>query len=286
MRSTSSPRSSCVPKRSYGAEAVWPYYYAGTMGHVMRDGIHRLRHVKRYSNFHETICNNPAWAGFAAGTGLHCRARSARDGEVRSRGDLGDQRGQHPGQRDDARDPCPQGARRQDRGRRHLHERHHGAGRPAGADPARHRRRARLRGDALPVPRRQGRLGLSRTLHRRTARVGRTRSAARPAMGRGDHRLRCRHHRGLRQARRRNQARLFPPRLWILALAQRLRQHARGKLHSGGDRRLAARRGRGLLQQPCDLSPRQEHDRGARRARSLDPRARSVARRRRAVRRS
>jgi anaerobic selenocysteine-containing dehydrogenase len=54
----------------HGAEAIWPYYYAGTMGHVMRDGINRLRHVKRYSNFHETICNNPAWAGFAAGTGL------------------------------------------------------------------------------------------------------------------------------------------------------------------------------------------------------------------------
>jgi anaerobic selenocysteine-containing dehydrogenase len=53
-----------------GAEAVWPYYYAGTMGYVMRDGINRLRHVKKYSNFHETICNNPAWAGFAAGTGL------------------------------------------------------------------------------------------------------------------------------------------------------------------------------------------------------------------------
>ena len=57
-------------EEQHGAEAVWPYYYAGTMGHVMRDGIHRLRHVKRYSNFHETICNNPAWAGFAAGTGL------------------------------------------------------------------------------------------------------------------------------------------------------------------------------------------------------------------------
>src|SRR5688572_20616997 len=26
----------------HGAEAVWPYYYAGTMGLVMRDGIHRL----------------------------------------------------------------------------------------------------------------------------------------------------------------------------------------------------------------------------------------------------
>ncbi len=57
-------------EQRYTAEAVWPYYYAGTMGHVMRDGINRLRHVKRYSNFHETICNNPAQAGFTAGTGL------------------------------------------------------------------------------------------------------------------------------------------------------------------------------------------------------------------------
>jgi anaerobic selenocysteine-containing dehydrogenase len=56
-------------EQRYGAETVWPYYYAGTMGLVMRDGINRLRHVKRYSNFFETICSNPAWAGFAAGTG-------------------------------------------------------------------------------------------------------------------------------------------------------------------------------------------------------------------------
>jgi len=53
----------------YGAEAVWPYYYAGTMGLVMRDGIHRLRHAKKYSGFHSTICVNPAYSGFAAGTG-------------------------------------------------------------------------------------------------------------------------------------------------------------------------------------------------------------------------
>ncbi|RDV01828.1 molybdopterin-containing oxidoreductase family protein [Undibacter mobilis] len=53
----------------HGAESVWPYYYAGTMGLVMRDGIHRLRHVKKYSGFHSTICVNPAWSGFAAGTG-------------------------------------------------------------------------------------------------------------------------------------------------------------------------------------------------------------------------
>src|SRR5580704_7942719 len=53
----------------HGAEAVWPYYYAGTMGLVMRDGINRLRHAKKYSGFHSTICINPAYSGFAAGVG-------------------------------------------------------------------------------------------------------------------------------------------------------------------------------------------------------------------------
>ena len=52
-----------------GAQAVWPYYYAGTMGLVMRDGINRLRHAKKYSGFHSTICVNAAYTGFAAGTG-------------------------------------------------------------------------------------------------------------------------------------------------------------------------------------------------------------------------
>ncbi len=56
-------------ERRYGAAAVWPYYYAGTMGLVQRDGINRLRHAKKYSGFYETICNNPASCGFAAGTG-------------------------------------------------------------------------------------------------------------------------------------------------------------------------------------------------------------------------
>jgi anaerobic selenocysteine-containing dehydrogenase len=56
-------------ERQSGPQAIWPYYYAGTMGLVMRDGIHRLRHAKAYSGFFETICNNPAWSGYAAGTG-------------------------------------------------------------------------------------------------------------------------------------------------------------------------------------------------------------------------
>ena len=56
-------------ERKHGAEAVWPYLYAGTMGYVQRDGIHRLRHAKKYSGFFSTICVNPAWTGFTAGTG-------------------------------------------------------------------------------------------------------------------------------------------------------------------------------------------------------------------------
>jgi anaerobic selenocysteine-containing dehydrogenase len=56
-------------EQKHGAEAVWPYYYAGTMGLVMRDGINRLRHAKKYSGFHSSICVNPAYAGFAAGVG-------------------------------------------------------------------------------------------------------------------------------------------------------------------------------------------------------------------------
>ncbi len=56
-------------ERRYGPQSVWPYYYAGTMGLVMRDGINRLRHAKKYSGFHSTICVNPAYSGFAAGVG-------------------------------------------------------------------------------------------------------------------------------------------------------------------------------------------------------------------------
>ncbi len=56
-------------EREFGSEAVWPYYYAGTMGLVMRDGLNRLTHVKKYSRFYSTICANIARVGFAVGTG-------------------------------------------------------------------------------------------------------------------------------------------------------------------------------------------------------------------------
>jgi anaerobic selenocysteine-containing dehydrogenase len=53
----------------HGAEAVWPYHYAGTMGLVQRDGIHRLRHAMGYSSLDETICVTLAQKGWIAGTG-------------------------------------------------------------------------------------------------------------------------------------------------------------------------------------------------------------------------
>jgi len=53
----------------YGTESVWPYYYAGTMGLVQRDGINRLRHVMRYSGQQKTICTALCDAGWSAGHG-------------------------------------------------------------------------------------------------------------------------------------------------------------------------------------------------------------------------
>jgi anaerobic selenocysteine-containing dehydrogenase len=52
-----------------GNEAVWPYYYAGTMGLVQRDGIERFRHVMRYSRQQSTFCTTLVDAGWIAGTG-------------------------------------------------------------------------------------------------------------------------------------------------------------------------------------------------------------------------
>ena len=55
--------------RTHGAEAVWPFYYAGTMGLVQRDGINRLRHCMGYSRQHSTYCVSIANAGWMAGVG-------------------------------------------------------------------------------------------------------------------------------------------------------------------------------------------------------------------------
>jgi anaerobic selenocysteine-containing dehydrogenase len=56
-------------ERKHGAESVWPYFYAGTMGLVMRDGIERLTHSKKYSRFFGDICVGISYPGYLAGTG-------------------------------------------------------------------------------------------------------------------------------------------------------------------------------------------------------------------------
>lgn len=56
-------------EQRHGPQAVWPYWYAGTMGLVNRDGINRLTHAKRWSRFKSTICVMLADTGFRAGAG-------------------------------------------------------------------------------------------------------------------------------------------------------------------------------------------------------------------------
>ena len=54
---------------THGPEAVWPFYYAGTMGLLQRDGINRLRHAMKYSRQKLTICTSICEAGWFAGVG-------------------------------------------------------------------------------------------------------------------------------------------------------------------------------------------------------------------------
>ncbi|MBP2229129.1 anaerobic selenocysteine-containing dehydrogenase [Azospirillum agricola] len=56
-------------ERTLGAEAVWPLFYAGTMGLVQRGAIQRLRHAKGYSRQISTVCDTPANMGWLAGYG-------------------------------------------------------------------------------------------------------------------------------------------------------------------------------------------------------------------------
>ncbi len=68
----------------FGAEAVWPYYYGGTMGLVQRDGIIRLSNAMGYSGLSKTICTQIAYDGWNAGHG----ALLGADGREMAHSDL------------------------------------------------------------------------------------------------------------------------------------------------------------------------------------------------------
>ena len=55
---------------SDGAEAIWPFHFAGTMGLVQRDGLDRFRHVLGTSRQHSTYCTSLPDAGWLAGAGV------------------------------------------------------------------------------------------------------------------------------------------------------------------------------------------------------------------------
>ncbi len=134
-------------------EAVWPFYYAGTMGLVQRDGINRLRHVMRYSRQKMTICTPLAELGWAAGVGRSWgpdpREMAKSDSDRR----LGRQSGCHPGQRDDPSQPRAEATGGEAGGRGSLSQCNRRGGGSAHRTATGHRWRAGLRDHACGVPR-------------------------------------------------------------------------------------------------------------------------------------
>ena len=170
--STSRPRPCWRPSARYGPEAVWPYYYAGTMGLVMRDGINRLRHAKRYSGMYATICTTLAWTGYIAGTGR----LAGPDPREMAKSDLVVIWGTNP-VNTQVNVMTHATRARKERGAKIVavdiyQQRHHAAGRPGAVPAARHRRRARLRRHARAVPRRLRQLAVPGEIHRLPARAG------------------------------------------------------------------------------------------------------------------
>ena len=172
----------------------------------------------------------------------------ARNGEIRSRDYLGDQRGEHPSQRDD---PCAAGAARtgrEDRVHRRVSAGDRKAGGRSGLRAPRNRRRARVRADARAVPRRPCGPGVSGALHRLPGRARIPPGGEDSRVGIRNHRGPGRHHRDTCKDDRNDAADLLPARLRFLAAAKRRGQHACGPQCGRGLRCMAARGGRRLPQ--------------------------------------
>ena len=72
-------------EQRFGAETVWPYFYAGTMGHVQRDGIERLQPRQGLlAPAGQTVCVTLAESGWLAGVGVKAgRGQRGRSGQLR-----------------------------------------------------------------------------------------------------------------------------------------------------------------------------------------------------------
>ena len=240
----------------HGSETVWPYFYAGTMGLVQRDGINRLRHVMRYSRWFSTICVTLSDTGWIAGTGAK---RGVDLREVGEHSDLVVIWGGNPVNTQVnvmTHVTRAQAARRDARRGRPVPDGHGGARRRAPGPPARHRRRARVRGHARPLRRGLRGLALSAALHRRPGRAGRASPDPDARVGRRDHGADRRADRGVRPPLRPDQAELHPLPPRVQPVAKRRRADARGLVPPRGDGRVAApgRRARSTARRPSTRS--------------------------------
>ena len=238
----------------HGAETVWPYYFAGTMGHVQRDGINRLRHVMRYSRQKMTICTTIMESGWRAGVGPRHRAGPARDGGKRPDRHVGRQSRRHPGQRHDAHHPSPEAARGEaGRGGPVPHRHGRRRGHPFGTAP-RHRRCAGMRRHALRVPRWACGPGVYGALRRRAGQNWRRICApARQAWAAEITGLDVAEIEGVRPRLQRHPASLSTGRLRVQPGPQRRGDAACSDLPAHRHRQMAACRRRGVLEQPRHL---------------------------------
>jgi anaerobic selenocysteine-containing dehydrogenase len=71
------------PRSAHGSEAVWPYYYAGTMGLVQRDGIHRLRHACAIrARARRSASRSPMPAGWPGSASRGARRREMAEADL------------------------------------------------------------------------------------------------------------------------------------------------------------------------------------------------------------
>ena len=195
---------------------------------------------RSYSGMYDTFCVALSWPGYLAGCGKVMGRRSARNAEIRPDRDLGRQPGEHAGERDD---PCHARAEGT-RGAKIACVDIYDTGTMKQADIKmliRPGTDGALACAIMHVLFRDGHADWP-YLEKYTDFPSEFEAHLKtrgPGMGGGDLRLPGGRDRGFRQADRRDQAHLFPPRLWLHALAQRLGQHACGDLDRGGHRRLA-----------------------------------------------
>ena len=242
------------------------------MGLVMRDGINRLAHVKKYSRYYSTICANIARVGFAIGTGKIAGVDPREMGVS----DLVVIWGTNP-------------VNTQVNVMTHaMRARKERGAKIAAVDIYNNDTMKQADIKIILRPGTDGAFacGVMHVLFREgyadRAYMDRYTDCpgeleahlADPHAGMGflDLRRAGGGDRGLCPSGRPDQAIVLPPRLWFYPQPQRCGADACGAVHSGGDRRLAVRGRRRVLQQLRDLEVQRIDHRGPRRHRSLHAR--------------